>query len=144
MDINQLLKAGEYVLYEWLKDYQQLKQGIDYLEYKLDREETELKRWVEGDLAGVKLTDESIVAKLEVGIQQLKKDIDLKKQQLKKLIDLVDTFKGVEHKILRLKYVDGLTLEKIADELNYSYSHIKKKHAELVKLIKFIDEQGII
>ncbi|WP_253291521.1 hypothetical protein [Virgibacillus proomii] len=144
MDINQLLKAGEYVLYEWLKDYQQLKQGIDYLEYKLDREETELKRWVEGDLAGVKLTDKSIVAKLEVGIQQLKKDIDLKKQQLKKLIDLVDTFKGVEHKILRLKYVDGLTLEKIADELNYSYSHIKKKHAELVKLIKFIDEQGII
>ncbi|MBU5267933.1 hypothetical protein KQI21_14220 [Virgibacillus proomii] len=131
-------------MYEWLKDYQQLKQGIDYLEYKLDREETELKRWVEGDLAGVKLTDKSIVAKLEVGIQQLKKDIDLKKQQLKKLIDLVDTFKGVEHKILRLKYVDGLTLEKIADELNYSYSHIKKKHAELVKLIKFIDEQGII
>ncbi|MFU0790806.1 hypothetical protein [Virgibacillus proomii] len=134
MDINQLLKAGEYVLYEWLKDYQQLKQDIDYLKYKLDRKETEFKSWVEGDLA----------AELEEGIQQLKKDTDLKKQQLKKLIDLVNTFKGVEHKILKLKYVDGLTLEKIADELNYSYSHIKKKHAELVKLIKFIDEQGII
>nr|WP_077321423.1 sigma-70 family RNA polymerase sigma factor [Virgibacillus proomii] len=121
-------------MYEWLKDYQQLKQDIDYLKYKLDRKETEFKSWVEGDLA----------AELEEGIQQLKKDTDLKKQQLKKLIDLVNTFKGVEHKILKLKYVDGLTLEKIADELNYSYSHIKKKHAELVKLIKFIDEQGII
>lgn len=127
------------ILYEWLKDYQQLKQDIDYLEYRLDREETELKRWVEGDLAGVKLTDESVAAKLEERIQLLKKDIDLKKRQLQKLVNLVNTFKGLDNRILKLKYIDGMTLEDIAERLNYSASHIRKKHAELVKTIKFVE-----
>ncbi|API93995.1 MULTISPECIES: sigma factor-like helix-turn-helix DNA-binding protein [unclassified Virgibacillus] len=126
-------------MYEWLKDYQQLKQDIDYLEYRLDREETELKRWVEGDLAGVKLTDESVAAKLEERIQLLKKDIDLKKRQLQKLVNLVNTFKGLDNRILKLKYIDGMTLEDIAERLNYSASHIRKKHAELVKTIKFVE-----
>ncbi|AUJ26565.1 DUF1492 domain-containing protein [Virgibacillus dokdonensis] len=131
-------------MYEWLKDYQQLTQDIDYLEYRLDREETELKRWVEGDLADVKLQRESIGANLEERVQKLRKEINFKKNQLNKLIDLVNTFKGLDNRILKMKYIDGMTLEKIADELNYSYSHVKKKHAELIRLIKFIDEQGII
>ncbi|MED4124138.1 sigma factor-like helix-turn-helix DNA-binding protein [Halalkalibacterium halodurans] len=131
-------------MYEWLRDYQQLIQNIEYLEFKLEREESELKRWVHGDLADVKLHPEAIAAKLEERIDWLKKEIKYKKNQLDKLISLVDTFKGLDQRILKLKYVDGMTLDEIADYLNYSTSHIKKRHAELVRLIKFVDEQGII
>lgn len=131
-------------MYEWLIDYQRLIQEIDYLEFNLERSEIELKRWVSGDLQGVRLTEESIASTLEERIKQMKNEIVFKKNQLKKLIELVDKFKGLDHRILKLKYIDGMTLEDIADHLNYSTSHIKKKHAELVRLIKFVDEQGII
>lgn len=56
------------------------------------------------------------------------------------LILLINTFKGIESQILKKKYVEGKTLEEIAEELNYSYSHIKAKHAELRRRLDFIDE----
>src|SRR5690606_19851818 len=108
--------------------------------YKLEREETELDRWVYGDLQGVKLNKDSIASGIEERITALKKEIEFKKKQLNKLIELIDTFEGLEHKILKLKYIDGLTLEQIAEELNYSTSHIKKKHAELIRTIKFVEK----
>lgn len=133
-------KGRCFHLYEWLKDYQELVQDIEYLEYKLEREETELDRWVYGDLQGVKLNKDSIASGIEERITALKKEIEFKKKQLNKLIELIDTFEGLEHKILKLKYIDGLTLEQIAEELNYSTSHIKKKHAELIRTIKFVEK----
>lgn len=126
-------------MYEWLKDYQQLTQDIDYLEYRLDREETELKRWVEGDLADVKLQRESIGANLEEQVQKLRKEILYKKEKLQELIQLVEKFEGLDNKILRMKWFEGKTLEQIAIDLNYSYSYIKRKHADIMKMIKFAD-----
>ncbi|HAP4499341.1 TPA: sigma-70 family RNA polymerase sigma factor, partial [Enterococcus faecalis] len=35
------------------------------------------------------------------------------------------------------KYVEGLTLESIADETGYSYSYIKSKHAEIMRMVQF-------
>jgi RNA polymerase sigma factor (sigma-70 family) len=126
-------------LYEWLKDYHQLKESIDYLSFKLEQNEIELKRWVEGDLEGVPLQRESIAANLEEIIERIKEEIQVKQKQLNSLIDLVDTFKGLDHKILKMKYIDSLTLEEIAEKLNYSASHIRKRHAELVRTIKFLE-----
>lgn len=127
------------ILYEWLKDYQQLTQDIDYLEYRLDREETELKRWVEGDLADVKLQPESIGANIEERVQKLRKEILYKKEKLQELIQLVEKFEGLDNKILRMKWFEGKTLEQIAIDLNYSYNYIKRKHADIMKMIKFAD-----
>jgi RNA polymerase sigma factor (sigma-70 family) len=127
------------MLYEWLKDYQSLEEELSYLEFYLERSELELKRWVSGDLMHVKLQQESIASTLEETIVKIKNDIKLKKEQREKLITLVDTFKGLDHQVLKLKYVDGMTLEDIAEKLNYSESHIRKKHAELVRTIKFVE-----
>lgn len=128
------------MLYEWLKEYQRLEDEIAFLEFNLDQSERELKRWVEGDLAGIKLQHDSLGAKVEEKIDEIKSALDSKIEQRDKLIQLVSTFKGIDHKILKMKYVDGSTLEEIAEELNYSYSHIRKKHAELVRTIKFVNE----
>jgi RNA polymerase sigma factor (sigma-70 family) len=126
-------------VYEWLRDYQKLTQDISYLEFNLEQTERELKRWVEGDLSGIKLQQDSLGSKVEESIEKVKEDISFKKGQLSKLIRLVDTFKGLDHQVLRMKYVYGMTLEEIAEELNYSASHIRKKHAELVRTIKFVE-----
>lgn len=131
-------------MYEWLLEYRDLVQDIDYLEHKLERNEVEVKRWIEGDLEGVPLRRESIAANLEEIIEKIKQEIAFKHRQRDKLIQLVEKFEGLEHRILKLKYVDGYTLEAIALKLNYSASHIKKKHAELIRLIRFVDSEGII
>ncbi|PEL12682.1 sigma factor-like helix-turn-helix DNA-binding protein [Bacillus sp. AFS017336] len=127
-------------MYEWLKDYQRLEEEISYLEFNLEQSERELKRWVFGDLSDVKLQAESDGAKLEDRIEWIKNKLTERIEQKEQLVILVSTFKGLDHKVLRLKYIDGCTLEEIAEQLNYSSSHIKKKHAELVRTIKFAEE----
>lgn len=127
-------------MYEWLRDYQRLEEEIAYHEFNLEQSEKELKRWVSGDLSGVKLTAESDGAKLEERIDRIKNELKIKENDRINFIKLVSKFKGLEHQILLLKYVDGKTLEEIAEELNYSSSYIYKKHAEIAKMIRFAHE----
>jgi DNA-directed RNA polymerase specialized sigma subunit len=126
-------------LYEWLKEYQRLEDEIAFLEFNLEQTERELKRWVEGDLAKIKLQHDSDGAKVEENIEKIKRELEIKREQKLKLVRLIETFKGLDHKILKMKYVDGMTLENIAYDLGYSPSYIYKKHAEIVKRIKFAE-----
>lgn len=127
------------MLYEWLKDYRQLLNDIEYLHFQLEQNEIELKRWVSGDLFNVRLNEKSIASGLEETIQKIKEEILFKKKQKNKLIQLVSTFKGLDNRILKMKYIDSMTLENIAEELNYSASHIRKRHADLIRTIKFVE-----
>jgi|SRR5690625_2004899 len=131
------------MMYEWLVDYQKLKQEIEYLEYKLEREKRELRRWVYGDLQDVKLHKDSISAKIEERIAALEYELAHKMNDLYDAEKLISTFKGLENKILYFKYVEGLLLEEIAEKLNYSPSYIYKKHAEIMRMIKFADSLSI-
>lgn len=128
------------VLYEWVSDFHELSREIDYLEFNIDRNEKELKRWVEGDLQGIHLNKKSIGANLEETIAKQKKELKNKYNQMRQFIDIVDKFKGLENKILNLKYIQGMTLESIAEELNYSAGYIYKKHAQIMRMIKFAEE----
>ncbi|HDR8159547.1 TPA: sigma-70 family RNA polymerase sigma factor [Bacillus cereus] len=131
-------------MYDWLKDYRKLEEDIEYLEFNLEKTKLELKRWVSGDLRDVRLTAHSDGAKVEKNIQKIKNELDFKKERKDQLVSLISKFEGLENQILKMKYIDGMTLEEIAEKINYSTSHIKKKHAELIRLIKFVDKEGII
>lgn len=131
-------------LFNWLNDYQKLKQNIAYLEYNLEQTEAELKRWISGDLRNVSLTQDSQGAKVEDVIENIKSELDFKQNQMNKLVTLVNDFEGLDNQILKLKYIYGMTLEEIAERVDYSYSHVKKRHAELIRLIRFADKKGII
>ncbi|WP_242318865.1 hypothetical protein [Bacillus cereus group sp. BfR-BA-01349] len=121
----------------WLKDYQKLEQDIAYLDYNLDKTKAELKRWISGDLRNVRLTAESDGAKVEVHIEAIEYELAHKMNDLYDMKKLVSTFRGLENRILKLKYIDGMKLESIAEELNYSTGYINKKHAEIMREIKF-------
>lgn len=131
-------------LFNWLRDYQKLEEDIAYLEYNLDKTKAELRRWVSGDLREVRLTAESEGAKVENRIEAIEYELAHKMNDMYKLEKLISKFRGLDNQILKLKYVDGMTLEEIAEVVNYSSSHIKKKHAELVRLIKFVEREGVI
>ncbi|HDX9533053.1 TPA: hypothetical protein ROX87_002453 [Bacillus thuringiensis] len=131
-------------MFDWLKDYQKLEEDIEYLDYNLDKTKAELKRWVSGDLREVRLTAESEGSKVEERIEAIEYELAHKMNDMYKLKKLVSKFRGLDNKILKMKYVDGMTLEQIAEEISYSSSHIKKKHAEIIRLIKFVEREGII
>ncbi|PHB06791.1 hypothetical protein COE84_28365 [Bacillus wiedmannii] len=131
-------------MFDWLKDYQKLEEDIDYLDYNLDKTKAELKRWISGDLREVRLTAESEGAKVEERIEAIEYELAHKMNDMYKLKKLISKFRGLDNKILKMKYVDGMTLEQIAEEISYSSSHIKKKHAEIIRLIKFVEREGII
>lgn len=131
------------VLFEWLKDYQSLKDEIEYLEYRLEREKKELRRWVYGDLQDVKLQKDSIASGLEERIADLEYELAHKMNQLYDAEKIINMFKGLDNKILKMKYVDGKTLENIAIELNYSASYIYKRHAQIMKKIDFAHQYNL-
>ncbi len=124
-------------LFNWLKVYQELEQEVAYLDYNLDKTKAELKRWVSGDLQDVRLTAESEGAKVEERIEAIEYELAHKMNDMYKLKKLINTFKGLEHKIAYLKYVEGMTLEKIAAELNYSSQYIYNKHAAMREKVEY-------
>lgn len=130
-------------LFDWLKDYQKLEERIAYLDYNLDKTKAELKRWVSGDLREVRLTAESEGAKVEERIEAIEYELAHKMNAMCDLLKLISKFKGLENKLLKMKYVDGMTLEEIAEDMNYSSSYIYKKHAEIIRRIKFAEELAL-
>lgn len=130
-------------LFNWLKDYQKLEEDIAYLDYNLDKTKAELKRWVSGDLQDVRLTAESEGAKVEERIETIEYELAHKMNAMHDLLELISKFKGLENKLLKMKYVNGMTLEEIAEDMNYSSSYIYKKHAEIVRRIKFAEKLAL-
>ncbi|PFT90003.1 hypothetical protein COK66_22925 [Bacillus cereus] len=124
-------------MFNWLKVYQELEQDIAYLDYNLDKTKAELKRWVSGDLQDVRLTAESEGAKVEERIEAIEYELAHKMNDMYKLKKLINTFTGLEHKIAYLKYVEGMTLEKVAEELNYSSQYIYNKHAAMREKVEY-------
>ena len=126
-------------MFKWLNDYQKLEDEIIYLEHNLHRSKRELKRWVSGDLAKYKLAPDSDGTKVEERIGKIEYELAHKMNDLYNLKQIIGKFKGLDHQILKMKYVDGMTLEQIAYDLDYSPYYIKRKHAEIRKVIKFAD-----
>ncbi|AFQ18173.1 hypothetical protein V5R22_15730 [Bacillus thuringiensis] len=127
-------------MFDWLKDYQKLEERIAYLDYNLDKAKAELKRWVSGDLREVRLTAESEGAKVEERIEAIEYELANEMNAMYDLMELINKFKGLDNQILVKKYIYGMTLEQIAWDLNYSPNYIKRKHAEVRKIIKFVDD----
>lgn len=124
-------------MFEWLLDYQKLDNEIDYLEYQLQREKRELKRWTSGDLQNVRLNEKSIASGLEDRIEAMEYELAHKMNDLYDAKKLISRFKGIENEILYHRYVKGLSLNEVAIELGYTPGHIYNKHAEVMRKINF-------
>lgn len=124
-------------MFEWLKDFRELQNDITRLENNLDRNKKELRRWVSGDLAKYKLTTESHGAQLEEIIEAIEYELAHKMNDIQDMKRMISAFEGLENKIVYMKHVEGMTLEKIAIELQYSAQYIYNKHAQIRRMMKF-------
>lgn len=125
-------------MYEWLSKYQEWEQKIALLDWELETYKEELDRWKNpDDLGRYSLVKESKASKLEDIIDNLEYELAVQMNYRFDLRKVIYSFKGIEQHILRMKYVEGLTLQEIADELGYTYQYIRKRHSAILKKVQF-------
>ena len=125
--------------FQWLKEYQDLEDQILFLKWNLNKSKLELSRWIYGDLSDVRLEKNSRSSSLEKKILIIEQEIELLEEQRTEMLAIIESFEGIENAIIRMKYIEGLKLDKIADETGYSASHVRKRHAEIKKTLVFLD-----
>ena len=125
------------IKYQWLQEYKKLEQEINILKWRIIKTESELERWYDPeDLGRVKLTEECSASRLEENIKRDEDFLCEKELVMETLMNMIDRFDGVDNQILKMKHIDGMTLKDISIELDYSYSYIMSRHAQIVKQIK--------
>lgn len=131
-------------IYEWVTSLIAIDQELFEIRLSLDLNEKELNRWQnysneDGDLAKHQtfLTALQKQARLKEAIESLATREEQLKKQRQDIIDTIEKFQGLDQRILKMKYVDGMKLEAIAEETGYTYQYIKNKHAELMRIIRF-------
>ena len=107
------------IRYQWLQEYQKLEEEIEILKWKIRKSEMELERWYDPrDLGKVKITNESTASHLEEYIKRDRAFLGEKELAMEALMIMIERFKGLDNQILKMKYIDGMTLREIAEELN--------------------------
>ena len=132
------IKAVVIIKFEWLKEYKQLEHEIALLEWKLSKSKLELTRWVEGDLMNVRLTNESLSSKLEQIIKKLEEELAIKRKQMDELMQIINRLDELDQKIIKCRYIQGMTFEKIGEEVGYSESHVRYRHNMVREALEFL------
>jgi DNA-directed RNA polymerase specialized sigma24 family protein len=133
-------KGVAFVRFQWLKNYQDLEEQILFMKWNLNKSRLELDRWVNGDLANVRLEKNSRSSSLEENIRIIENELALLEKEQVELLELIDSFSGADNQIVKLKYIDDMDVYDIADETGYSVSYIRKRHTEIRKTLSFVDE----
>ncbi|MDT2981872.1 hypothetical protein [Enterococcus casseliflavus] len=126
--------------FQWLKNYQDLEEQILFMKWNLNKSRLELDRWVNGDLANVRLEKNSRSSSLEENIRIIENELELLEKEKVELMELIDSFSGADNQIVKLKYIGDMDVYDIADETGYSVSYIRKRHTEIRKTLSFVDE----
>ncbi|HFM8813190.1 TPA: sigma factor-like helix-turn-helix DNA-binding protein, partial [Enterococcus faecium] len=73
-------------------------------------------------------------------IQKIENELELLIEQKEEMLLLIDSFSGIDNQIVKMKYVDQMSLEDIAESVGYSSSYVRQRHAEIRKTLNFLDE----
>ena len=120
MDETLKLQAKwvDVIKYHWLQEYKKLEQEMDVLKWRIIKMESELKRWNDPeDLGRVKLTEEGDASRLEENIKRDKSFLREKELAIESMMSMIERFKGLDSQILKMKYMDGMTLKDISLEI---------------------------
>lgn len=132
------------IKFQWLKTLLIIDEELQNIKIQKKINLLELNRWEHDDYKIEKNQKYYVSLKNQTRIKKVIDTLNKREKELQKqrseIIQLIDKFKGLDHDILKLKYVEGYTLENVAHELGYDYQYIKNKHAQLMKMIRFAKE----
>ena len=79
-------KGVAFVRFQWLKNYQDLEEQILFMKWNLNKSRLELDRWVNGDLANVRLEKNSRSSSLEENIRIIENELELLEKEKTELM----------------------------------------------------------
>lgn len=128
---------------EELKSYIENKREIEIIKDKLmylEEKKTSIKSMIINDMPKVTNIENDMIGNLLADIEDLiniykEKELNLIKQQIKIEKAISNLEDPTDRNIVRLKYIDGHTWEKICVILNYSWNGIHKKHRKILEKI---------
>lgn len=66
-------------------------------------------------------------------INRMTEQLEIKKRFVERADEALSKLNGIEFQIARLKYIEGKGLAEVADELGYSYDHIRRLHSKMIR-----------
>ncbi|WP_143063892.1 hypothetical protein [Amphibacillus marinus] len=127
---------------QWLVKYDLIQDEIELIEWDIRKTKIELKRWERnGDLFNKNRLETAVSQQQRLGqaLINLENVLNEKHQLKNDLLELINSFRGLDNQILKMKYIDGLTLEVIAYKLQYSPQYIYNRHAEIKRSLKLLE-----
>ena len=129
---------------EELKSYIENKREIEIIKDKLmylEEKKTSIKSMIINDMPKVTNIENDMIGNLLADIEDLiniykEKELNLIKQQIKIEKAISNLEDPTDRNIVRLKYIDGHTWERICVILNYSWNGIHKKHRKILEKIR--------
>lgn len=128
---------------EELKEYIETKREIEIIEEKiecLEGKKTSIKSQIITDMPRGE-AEQDRLGQLLIQIEELidsynEKQNKLLKQQLEIEICIDKLEDSIDRNIMRLRYLEGYTWEKMCVLLNYSWNGIHKKHRKILEKIR--------
>ena len=116
-----------------LKKYTETKREIEIIEDKLEylkEKKTSINSMIITDMPKGTFSDNDRFGQLLVQIEEL---TELYKKKIENVINELDD--PLQRNIMRLRYLQGLSWEKICVEINYRWRQTHKYHSEALKKI---------
>ncbi|WP_239763010.1 hypothetical protein [Mammaliicoccus sp. I-M35] len=132
------LKEFKWYRMNWIHEYLQLEAECLTRIDELKIVEAEYERWRKGDLfyENKYITVLSKQKKLLFEVKRIENELNELKRVMNKLKEVNDLPHSLENKILTMKYTEKKTLKQISNELGYSESYIRNKHALIRKKLE--------
>lgn len=71
--------------------------------------------------------------KTQSNIDRMIEQLEIKTKFIERTDEALSKLNGLEFQIARLKYIEGKDLAEAAEELGYSYDHIRRIHSRMVQ-----------
>jgi DNA-directed RNA polymerase specialized sigma subunit len=129
-------------LLEIFVHYNDLCLEIEILHEQIELTEKEVKFWYSagsiplGSYGAFKYGANTALNQSEKKIKylnRLKERLELLEEAKKKIDAAMNQFEGLDYKVAKMRYLDGMTLKQIASELGFSYAYIREVMSKLRK-----------
>lgn len=119
-----------------MKNYADLLRIIDILKAEIEMLEVDKEYWlgkneqlpfasIGADKYGLDVASQR-ADRLNGRIASLETKLDHYQAVEKEIRENVEKLEGLEYKIAKLRFIDGMTYQEIADELGYTHDHIRR------------------
>ncbi|MFT9819339.1 hypothetical protein [Lysinibacillus sp. NPDC056185] len=121
---------------EIMKNYADLLRIIDIVKAEIEMLEVDKEYWIGknehlpfssigADKYGLDVASQR-TDRLNVRIASLEEKLEHYQAIEKEIRENVEKLEGLKYKIAKLRFIDGMTYQEIADKLDYSYGYIRK------------------